>query len=351
MVLSIALAGCDDGEGAPQVNEPLADMRTTLDMRVIPNDMARDMARDMSPTQDADADLADHEEMSHSPDLGQDMMTAPLTASTYCDATRELFCDYYMRCGRINAADKQECLALFDESCNAVYQPRYVALEDAGALAISSQGVEACRVHLKTVECEQQRSDLDGPCADIWQGLRAPETPCAPGIESLVCQSGSTCVLTTNGCGTCRATVAAGQECGVGMARCESGASCLEGRCVTRGLPGQACGTSAPCAIGLSCTDGTCRGPQIVAVGQPCDQGRRCTYNALCEEGICQSQRGIGQSCVASYQCRSGRCEPNSKVCSPRQTLEQPCASADECQSGRCDEGLCAPFLSVCEAL
>lgn len=345
VALSIAAWGCDDGQEASQPPSTAPkDMSASPDMRLVV-----DMMPDLSRAPDAKPDHMDMEEMSPNADLGQDMMSSPLSARTYCAATRELFCDYYMRCGRINATDKQECLALFDETCHAVYQPRYIALEDAGALAISASGVEACRAHLEVVACDQQRSDLDGPCAQIWQGRRPVEAPCAPGIESLVCQADSTCVLTTNGCGSCRATVPAGSACGPDVARCESGASCVEGRCVMRGLPGQACDASSPCAIGLSCADGACRGPQIVAVGQPCDQGSRCPYNALCEEGICQAQRAIGESCEASRQCRSGRCEPSAKVCSPRQALEQPCASSDECQSGRCDQGLCAPFLSFCD--
>lgn len=352
LAASLTLAACQDDD--PVQSPKPADMEA-LDMRQAPPaDMAADQAQppeDMTSTPpDAAPDMPEHQDMRVDMTPAEDMNVEAPTARTYCASTRELFCDYYMRCGRINATSMRECLRLFDETCEAVYQPRYVALEDVGALSLSSTAIDACRAHLQTVTCEQQRSDLDGPCGKLWVGQRPAGSACAPGIESLVCGAGSTCVLTTNGCGSCRETVPAGQACGPDIARCESDATCLNGACVKRSQYGESCGDDAPCVLGLSCIAGLCRGPSVVAVGEACDQGNRCPYNALCEQGICQSQRGLGDVCESSWQCRSGRCEPTTKVCQDRAELNSPCAASDECKSGLCRDGACVPFLSRCEA-
>ena len=57
-------------------------------------------------------------------------------AVEYCERSVGMFCDYYMRCGRMVAASIEECEATFLEVCNAIYEPHYIELEARGALAL-----------------------------------------------------------------------------------------------------------------------------------------------------------------------------------------------------------------------
>jgi hypothetical protein len=296
-----------------------------------------------------DASLPEEDTAGQEPDAADaEVEPMPATARDYCETTREMFCAYYMRCGRINAASYEACLTIFDETCNAVYEPHYVALEDDGRLMLSEEGIDVCREHLETLECSTQIFDLDGPCAAVWVGRSAPGLPCGPGIGSFVCSEGSTCVLDLSFCGTCQATVEVGEPCGPDVGRCEETATCVEGTCVRRGRPGDACGESSPCALSASCVDGVCRRYNVVAVGDVCDANNRCPYNAVCVGGRCQSQAGIGEACAQPGQCRSGYCDVGAGECKPLQTAGTACTSSLQCVSGVCASGQCDALPSAC---
>ena len=82
----------------------------------------------------------------------------------------------------------------------------------------------------------------------------------ASGIESFVCQEGTTCVLGLDFCGTCKTAVPLGQACG-GEIRCEPEARCLDGLCAPRSRVGEACDAETPCVLGAACVSGSCAGP------------------------------------------------------------------------------------------
>lgn len=266
----------------------------------------------------------------------------PLTAHQYCESTAEMFCDFYLRCGRMNASSKEECLTIFAETCEAKYEPHYAAQDDAGRLALSEEGIAACEAHLQEVACEEQVSDIDGPCRQMWVGLQGPGDECGPGIESLVCAQGTTCRLTMSFCGECINARQVGQTCIPGEVRCVDTASCIDGICVERGLPGQECSEEKPCSIGSSCTDGICKlFYEYVAPGESCDQAHRCPFNAYCDDGICKSQAGLGEVCTSNEACRSGYCD---EVCKEFKQAGDSCGSSPECVSQICTDGQCAPI-------
>lgn len=295
---------------------------------------------DASPSLDG-GDGNDASDVSEAPDV-------PPKARQYCETTREMFCAYYMRCGRMHADSMEQCLEYFDETCNAVYAPHYIALEDDQRLALSTTGIEACQAHLETLECSTQIFDLDGPCEAVWQGRSAPGLPCGPGISSFVCSEGSTCVITPSFCGTCLGTVAVGEPCGTDVGRCEATASCVEGTCVRRGRPGDPCDASTPCALGASCVEGTCTRFNVVTVGAPCDASNRCPYNAICVGGTCQPQAGLGESCAQPGACRSGYCDTDAGLCRPLRAATEACSSSMQCLSGVCAAGFCDALPSAC---
>ncbi len=295
--------------------------------------------------QDVGVDAADASAPDAEADVGEPL---EVTASNYCELTVEMFCGYYMRCGRIVAADMDECRATFTETCNGVYEPFYAGYAEAGALELSADGITACEAHLESVACEDQIFDLDGGCAGMWRGLQGQDEACAPGIGSFVCGEGTACVLGTNFCGTCEGGAAPGEACVPGEVRCEGGAQCLDGVCAARPTAGQACtDEGARCAPGASCQDGVCRGADIVAVGEACDQGRRCPYRADCIDGACVMAGLIGDDC-AGRGCASGYCDGT--TCQALRDPFKGCSENRECVSGSCTDGFCAPTVSECLA-
>ena len=282
-------------------------------------------------TEDAGADAAD---------------VAPVSASGYCEAVADFFCDFYLRCGRMVAADASECRRVFDETCNARYEPRYVDLESAKLLSLSQAGVETCAAHLASVACTEQPSDLGGPCAAMWQGTSPAGAPCGLDVESFVCALGTTCILGLDFCGTCEAAAPRGGACQPGGVRCGTEDACVEGTCVARALPGQTCDETKPCITGASCTEGTCASPTIVGEGAACDAKNRCAYRSYCEAGKCVRASLLGEPCTSTRACASGRCEGGE--CVPLRAEGEPCGAANECSSAQCVSGKCKALPSAC---
>lgn len=267
----------------------------------------------------------------------------PPVAADYCERTVDDFCDYYLRCGRMAVDDVATCHTVFLERCNAVYEPRYRTLEERGVLALSADGLDACAEHLQTVACDQQIGDLDGACAQLWTGLTPAGGACAPGVESLVCAEGTTCVLGLDLCGSCEATVATGATCGDGL-RCQAADSCLDGVCVARGRPGDACDV-VPCALGARCVDNLCQVPDIAGLGDTCDAFHPCAYASVCTGGTCNAVAWLGQSCDTTTPCGSGWCDAG--TCAALFDDGVSCERGDQCVSGLCD-GTCSALPGVC---
>lgn len=270
----------------------------------------------------------------------------PLAASDYCESVVDFFCDFYLRCERMAAADTAECRAMFLETCNARYEPRYVDLERAKVLSLSRAGVDACAEHLSKVACVEQPFDLDGPCAGMWVGASAVGAPCGPDVESLVCAPGAACVLGLDLCGTCQAAVPRGEPCAQGVSRCAPSDACIEGVCVARALPGQACDEAKPCVVGSACTAGACVSPTTVGVGEDCDAKRRCAYGTVCDAGKCARAARLGEACSTSRACMSGRCEGG--TCAPLRAAFAKCSAPTDCSSALCTDGSCASLPSAC---
>ncbi|MCO4748096.1 MAG: hypothetical protein KC912_25100 [Proteobacteria bacterium] len=225
----------------------------------------------------------------------------PPTASEYCETTADMFCDYYMRCGRMAAASVEECRDVFLESCNGQYEPHYVALEAQGLLTLSESGIESCASHLASVECADQHYDLEGDCVDMWQGQAQEGEPCGLGIESFVCGDGTECTIGLDFCGTCTpddgepptaptwTVVGVGDTCDASL-RCPYRSECIGQVCVQTPLLGESCDSSLPCATGF-CGDGTC--VALVEAGATCDTGAACISGVCGENGACAELPGV----------------------------------------------------------
>lgn len=335
----LLLAGCgsDTTQTTPDLGVDMpADTGTTEPDQSNQTDQG-DVGEDLSQV----LDMADDAEVDLPPALD-------VVAENYCELSANMFCDYYLRCGRIAAETMEECLELFDASCNAVYEPHYIAHEEAGLLRLSAEGLSQCETHLEQVACDQQVFDLDFGCDQVWDGLVEAGGDCAPGIGSFVCDAGTTCVLDTTFCGECKTVSETGGPClGDTDLRCSPLDRCVDGICVARRLPGESCDDENPCRLGAWCNQGTCQGPQVVGVGEECNQVQRCAYNAQCVGGVCQAQVGLGESCEPGL-CYSGHCDSVENTCQSLRSGAAPCTSSSQCVSGICDNGFCRTLPGVC---
>lgn len=270
-----------------------------------------------------------------------------LQVSNYCELSAKDFCQFYLRCGRVVSQDLASCEQLFLQSCNENYEPRYAALADQGLLSLSPEGLRACQQYLATVPCDHQLLDLDGPCADMWQGLSASGSQCGAGIDSFVCNDQTSCVVGLDLCGTCEPAAATGASCADDL-RCVYPDNCVDGTCVGGAFPGQSCDANQRCISGASCRDGLCEARIFVGVGELCDRDHRCQYGAACVGGTCQGQAFLGESCGDLRPCMAGYCEPNSLICTTRLDENGVCSSNDMCRSGHCVSSRCTSLVSSC---
>ncbi len=277
-----------------------------------------------------------------------------LVASDYCEELAPLFCPFYLRCGRMDVVDVDACLAAFSRSCEAVFEPRFLPLADAGLVKLSADGLEACAEHLETVACDEQFFELEGPCAGIWEGTVEAGGACGLDTETFVCAPGTACTLDLSFCGTCEAVLDAGAVCRVGdegvAGACGPGGDCGDDDvCVVRPRVGEACvAGGTPCALPARCADdGVCRHPNYVEVGDACDSNNRCPYEARCSGGACVASVDEGGACAQSFECGTGLfCSGGS--CARQVAVGGACAADDACGSGSCEGGVCAGFATRC---
>lgn len=327
----LSLLACDDGGTADNV-----------DLAAAPDARTDAAAMDAAPSDAALSDAAPDAALDAAVDAMPDAGT--LTPSDYCEATADIFCPFYERCDRMAVPADSTCRAVFLENCNAVYEPIYAGLADAGLLALDPAGIERCAAHLEQVACAAQIFDLDGPCAGIWVGQAPGGAACAPGIESFVCAPGNDCVIGLDFCGTCEPAAGVGAACDDDT-RCTQSARCVDGMCQARVLPGMPCG-EAGCVIGTRCVDEVCVGPARAGIGESCANRERCPYRSACVGGVCVGAGLLGDACDATTPCASGACVDGR--CVAPTGPGTPCERGSTCVGGVCDAGRCAAIPGMC---
>lgn len=267
-------------------------------------------------------------------------------AAEYCAHAADVFCPFYLRCGRIAEDTPEGCRSTFVESCQAKYQPIYVALEQAGLLRLSIAGLSACANYLADVECDHQLLDLEGPCREIWSGQSAAGAACGISVESFVCDGATTCVLDLSFCGSCEAAAPTGGACSTEV-HCRFPDLCVSEQCVGPAYPGDACSDTQRCNAGASCDNDVCVARQFVGPGATCDSARRCVYRASCVGGSCSRDALLGEACSASVRCASGHCAASGR-CEPFGAPDAGCDSGATCLASSCTSGRCDGLLSAC---
>ncbi len=275
-----------------------------------------------------------------------DAAETALSASNYCERIAPFFCEFYLRCGRMDVESTEACEPNFLESCNSKYEGAYIELEELGFMELSEEGLSECESHLETVSCEEQFFELSGPCANLWAGKRDVGESCGLDAEFFTCDASSECVLSLDFCGTCFERVPVGGACTPGEQTCGAVAFCSDGVCVARKVNGDACGKEDRCVAGSSCVEGLCSGPSIVALGDSCDRANRCPYLTECVGGTCVRAVLQGESCSATVPCATGYCQAG--TCVAPQENGNPCTGAAQCRSLLCGDGSCQPRPSGC---
>jgi hypothetical protein len=275
-----------------------------------------------------------------------DAQVSELSASDYCESISDFFCDFYLRCGRMHASDKSECLVNFNESCNSKFEGAYQNLDDEGFLELDPEGLAACEAHLDDVACAEQVFELSGPCQRVWKGLVPVGGSCGLDVEFFVCDSQSECVLSLDFCGTCRQVIEIGGTCIPGDTTCGAAGFCEAGTCRARKKNGKVCDETDRCYAGSSCTEGSCRGPDFVALGDACDREHRCPYMTECISGTCELAVLQGEACSSAIPCGTGYCGEG--VCKAPHPDGSACMSPGECRSGLCSSGICTARPSAC---
>lgn len=273
-----------------------------------------------------------------------------LDAQLYCESIADFFCDFYMRCDRMDVPNLATCKEVFFESCNSRYEPLYVALASEGLVKLSRAGIETCEAHLGSVACDAQITDLNGPCAAMWEGQVAEGGACGFDLESFSCAPGTTCTLDLSFCGTCERVLAPGESCAEGtVGTCGPDGACVNDVCVTRVSIGAACTPDDRCQVGsMGCVEGVCAGPVYVGIGDTCDYGHRCPYLSNCEDEVCVAAQRHGESCEGSA-CENGFCNA-AEICEALLPPGAPCEIDAQCAQLRCDEasGACAAVPGAC---
>ncbi len=267
------------------------------------------------------------------------------TIDGYCEALAPVWCDYYIRCEWMNASSVDECIEKVSDVCPRRYLPLYRGLSDAGLLDFNTSALDECQAHFVGAECGTIVSEIEGPCAKLWKGLSSAGAPCSIGVESLVCEEGTRCVVNTTLCGTCDSVVEVGGTCASDF-DCEYSDYCSDGQCIHRLIPGDSCDVNEKCVLGSRCEDNRCSLVTKQKVGESCRSDFDCVYASSCVDGLCNANLAIGSECGARDSCLGGYCELG--ICVALKSAGAACGEHFECLTGACDSGVCRDVPGQC---
>lgn len=166
------------------------------------------------------------------------------------------------------------------------------------------------------------------------------------------CPSGAVCQWDSGGTqGFCARLGAPGGPCDGSRESACVGGVCAYGRCVPR-VPELGSCLSAPCAEGLDCVEGVCRGRG--RRDSPCraddDPLGRCDAPLVCAEERCRRVAPPNHGCAIDACPLNTRCTPTpaGAVCVPEGIRGGPCRRGGA--SRRCDMGLSCSSQGICES-
>ncbi len=295
--------------------------------------------------------------------------------------------------------------------CNAcdIYAPKWCALEGylgcaEGAKATFKGCIEVCNSKLRAgkdvstcwKDCTDELSKkLGNPCKDgpcrvycsqrgFSSGMWAAYTR-EGGYDSCLCEGKKGTITTTPTTTTLNVCGGNGQKCCDAESTCKVG-NCMGGECVVfyvNGYPaaGSGCGgqgeqccrggtSGQPCHLGLSCSNGMCKGPKDLMLGQGCgyEDEPCCSGETKCKVGQCMGDRcsvllsngypaqgsgcgGVEEQCCKNDLCSIGLVCSRNKCKGPKDLMlgqgcgyeDEPCCSGEKkCKVGQCIGNRCS---------
>jgi hypothetical protein len=286
-------------------------------------------------------------------------VSVPLTA--WCTSQAEAVCTWFERCGRLDEAQRADCVAIETFGCT---QPIYDELADGGA-TYSPERAAACLDAIAASECVGGRQPPGigaPPCAQLAVGAIPTGAGCPPGVGN-VCTNGyckgNTCPATCTALTPIGAQCASDDECGP-EAYCSGG---QPPSCIGYKDLGGDCSPPDLC-LGAICDwgQGQCIAPGALSMDAACSDSRSCGYGLYCQSppgypvGVCtpwapqggscsSSECGAGLTCIVPDGGARGTCEPES-------TLGGPCSPSGGCVAGLlCSSaGTCVGWAGLGEA-
>lgn len=326
--------GPDTGATAPDAAAPGADASALPD------------AGPEGPDAEAQQDAAEPVDATVAPaDAGGSDAGVGLPAAQFCPTYVAAQCDWYLRCGKLDAAQLADCRASLSWTCN---QAQVSALA-AGKVGYDPISAAACTSGIAARACSQPF-----PAIAACDATFPPATPIG---GTCTRQWSTVCVdsyCKSNACpGTCTAFTAVGEVCsGTEGDECGPNATCAytsPRRCVAIIEAGGTCAPNDPCR------SGTCDATQLKCLtfgsqpqGAACALDEVCATGLYCKSGQCQPSEGAGgpcrvwggRDCAAGLTCRvpgdagfNGQCAPSSDEGGPCYGLPADCRSGLLCSS------------------
>jgi hypothetical protein len=251
------------------------------------------------------------------------------------------FCQFFTRCGESRSVD--DCRKEYFDT-DVMDLTAILRGIDDGRVLYNKSNAGACFEALANATCiggsTSDGSQAAANCVNVLTGTVSSGGPCVSDVE---CSTGSCNQLSCVG-------------------------ACCLGVCAQRSAIGQACTSSADCAVEASCqfgssAQGTCQAR--VAQGQPCTDSSGCQNGLGCDSGgskTCVPPIKDGQACTpdgVSCATLSSYCDPTSGTCMPRLAIGASCTLLGGSTSSRssncvmyaeCRGGTCAALPSVGES-
>jgi len=242
------------------------------------------------------------------------------------------------RCSRIASCSSAAMTYRFPDmgTCESLFLASCLGALAAPSAGVTSAWEETCSQTIANANvwsCDDFLFNQNIPAACVVPaGTVASGAPCAFDTQ---CESSFCAIVPGSACGTCAAATQPGDSC-AHLAACATTQTCEASnmQCVAFAALGQACGTSQPCAGGLSCTGGGMCEPALTTVkadcptsGPGCDfyQDLTCNQQSGCEP---VPFVGAGQPC-GYIQYETVSCEGGAQciasVCAAAAPVGQPC--------------------------
>ena len=172
----------------------------------------------------------------------------------------------------------------------------------------------------------QSDACISGKCVD--KGRNGDK--CSP---SRPCETGLNCLAGVQKCTDKKI----GSSCAVRW-DCHSDA-CISSKCVDKGRNGDSCSPARPCETGLNCLAGVqkCTDKKV---------GSSCVARWDCQSDACISSKGVdkgrtGDSCGPAKPCGSGlKCLAGKQKCTDGRR-HSPCTAFWDCKNKKCKNGKC----------